>query len=531
MITSKEALSKLHNYIGPKGRIAFFSAFLGGLLTHIPAMVSDIPNHDGLASMYFDQNMITSGRWFLGTACAPSSFFTLPWIIGVLAVLYISLAAMALREIFDINDPLFIVLSSLVLVTFPGLSSNFAYVFTMDGYMLGMLLCVLSVWCVKVTASEEEKKGFFKKANFGWIIGGVLLAFGMGCYQSYVCIAMLLCLVKAAELLFCKKNIREVLRYLYMGAFGVLLYYVLLTVLLKLQGKVLDTYQGINGMSEGNGLSLIGTLKLVYSDFLKFSLRGRCFTTNIGVTVAILVLLAVFAYLFIRKALAEHYFKKPLFYIVSALFVILLPLMMNAILFISAEVVYHVLMRYQWAFLIAVLVALTGKLLESKEGLEKSLTVCEALSSWIVLGSLTVIIVSYAVTCNLSYSNLQKKYEKTYSYCLRLADRIEQTEGYYQGIPVALVGVVGEDSYPLTDVTGEYTSDLLGISGDYLLYKSENYGEFFKNYLGISFNMVSSDEVINFYDEDFYATMPSFPAKGSVLLHDGTIYVKTENIR
>jgi len=40
-------------------------------------LLSDIPNHDGLSSMYFDQNMITSGRWFLSVACGFSSYFTI----------------------------------------------------------------------------------------------------------------------------------------------------------------------------------------------------------------------------------------------------------------------------------------------------------------------------------------------------------------------------------------------------------------------------------------------------------------------
>ena len=58
-------------------KLAFVSALVMGLLIHLPVMLSDIPNHDGLDSLYFDQNMITSGRWFLTIACGISSYFTL----------------------------------------------------------------------------------------------------------------------------------------------------------------------------------------------------------------------------------------------------------------------------------------------------------------------------------------------------------------------------------------------------------------------------------------------------------------------
>lgn len=71
-------------------KIAFFSAFLIGMMIHMPVLLSDIPNHDGLDSMYFDQNMITSGRWFLMAACGFSSFYTIPWLIGVLGLLFLS---------------------------------------------------------------------------------------------------------------------------------------------------------------------------------------------------------------------------------------------------------------------------------------------------------------------------------------------------------------------------------------------------------------------------------------------------------
>lgn len=515
MITVNEAFSKLHQNIGKNSKIAFVSAMLAGLLTHMSALTSDFPNHDGLASQYFDQNMITSGRWFLGTACSVTSYFSLPWLIGILSVFYIALACMALVKILKIKNPVFTALISILVAVFPSLASNFAYVFTMDGYMLGMLLCVLAVL---VTSSDRRSS---------WIFGAVLLAFGMGCYQSYICIAMILSFYKVIEYLFIddtlKNKLGYALKYLGMGAAGVGLYYLLLKVLLYIQGKTLDTYQGINGMSSGNGVGLPGTIKLMYTDFITFS-TGKVVLPNIAVAIFLAIVFIVAGILLIGKAFKSGNLKKPLFYIAFAASLILIPCLMNAILIISADVTYHVLMRYQWAFLISVLIAVIDHNVDDA-GLFGTI------AGWLCAVSLLVISFSYVVTDNIAYSNLQKKYEKTYSYCLRLADRIEQTEGYYSGIPIAMVGVVGNDSYPVTDVTDKITGALLGVSGDYLLYKSENYADFYKYYMGISFNMLSSDEVVNFYNEDFYAGMESFPGETSVLYHDGVIYVKTENIR
>ena len=145
MTPEEKGLMQLKQHIAPRQKLAFLSAFLIGLMIHMPVMLSDIPNHDGLSSMYFDQNMITSGRWFLSVACGFSSYFTLPWIIGLLGLFFLGLTAAVLVELLDMKSPVMVVLSGGLLVAFPALSSTFAYVFTLDGYMLALFLAVLSV--------------------------------------------------------------------------------------------------------------------------------------------------------------------------------------------------------------------------------------------------------------------------------------------------------------------------------------------------------------------------------------------------
>ena len=127
------------------------------------------------------------------------------------------------------------------------------------------------------------------------------------------------------------------------------------------------------------------------------------------------------------------------------------------------------------------------------------------------------------------YSNLEKKYEKTYAYCVRLLDRIEQTEGYYQGIPIALVGVIGYDEFPTTDITGKVTDGMIGLSGDYLIYKGADYQAFMQNYLGATLNFLDPDTVGEIYMTQEYIDMDTFPGANSTRVVDGILYVKTEN--
>ncbi len=510
MKTPAECFADWRKSLKKEYKTAFVAAFCLGLLIHMPVLLSDIPNHDGLGSMYFDQNMITSGRWFLTVACGFSSYYTIPWMIGLLGLVFLSLGAVALTALLELEDSPAIVAVSGLLVSFPALASTFAYVFTMDGYMLSLLLSILSVLCTK-----KWKKGF--------IPGAFCLAFSMGIYQSYLPFAILLCCYEVLLIAMgtegLKEKMKQCAKYLGMGGLGVALYYVILQVLLAIQGKELASYQGINGMDNGFSLSSIAHM---YRDFISFTLKGNVLMNNVYSAVACVGLAGVCAVVLVSLCIKRKWWKKVWFFVIIALAVPVLPLATNVILLISPEVTYHLLMRYQWVVYLILAVAFVMRFADNaKSGI---------LARWGALIAAMVLVFNYAVTDNIGYSNLEKRYEKTYAYCVRLLDRIEQTEGYYQGIPIAMVGVVGYNPYPVTDITLDVTSNLTGLNGDTLLYTGENYEIFMRNYLGASLNIMTPEEMGDIYFSQEYIEMESFPAESSVKIVDGIMYVKTENV-
>ena len=508
-------LQDLYGKIKREWKLAFCATVLLALLVHMPILVSDIPNHDGLDSMYFDQNMITSGRWFLMIACGLSSFYSIPWVIGIIGIVLLGAAAAAITDILEIKKPWAIVLCGGLLAVFPALASTFAYVYTLDGYMLALLLAVLAVY-------------FTKKYQKGFLAGGVCLAFSLGIYQSYLPFAMILSvfsiLLLAMEERSLKEKLREGAGYLGMGVIGVSLYYIILQVLLRLQGKELADYQGINGMTSGAGAEagLLSMVRDMYVDFFKFTANGNVLWQNVisgGALILLAVSAAVAALALVRR---RKWWKNLLFFVIIVLAVVILPLASNVILLISPSVTYHLLMRYQWVLYLMWLVAFAARYAEEmKRG---------AIVEWLALAATVVLVFFYGVTDNIAYSNLQKRYEKTYAYCVRLLDRIEQTPGYYQGIPIAMVGVVGEEQYPATDITLPVTSGMIGMSGDSLLYTGENYRKFMRYYLGATLNILPADAMQEMYYDEAYVKMDSFPGENSIKIMDGVMYIKTENV-
>ena len=487
-------------------KYTFFTAVVLALCTHLPIMLSDIPNHDGLASIYFDQNMLVSGRWFLSIACGFSSYYALPWLIGLLSIVILAFTSVLLVEVFEIENTAAGMLIAGVLVTFPVLTSTFAYVFTMDGYMLAIFLAVLSVYLAS-------------KKKLGFLFGGIALAFSMGIYQAYLPIAILLCVYKVVLILLSdngkKEKIKSTINYLYMGAIGVALYYIIMKVSLLFAGTELGEYQGVK---EQTAFSL-GRIVELYKDFFQFILTGKVVVNNVFSILAFVVIAGMFVYTLVRLVLQKKLYKSLWLYLSLVALLVILPIATNVILVILPNISYHTLMRYQYVIYIMVMIAFAEKYMPKKNKITGAILVSAAV----------VLIFNYVVTDNIAYSNLEKKYEKTYAYCMRLADRMEQTEGYYQGIPVAMIGVVSDKEYPLTDVTGDVTSKLLGITGDSLLYTGENYKAFFANYLGITMELAPIENMETIYNSKEYWEMDSFPAQNSMKVVDGILYIKTEN--
>lgn len=495
-------------------KTAFFATFVIGLMIHMPVMLSDIPNHDGLASMYFDQNMITSGRWFLMVACCFSSFYTIPWLIGLLGLTFLSLAGAALVELLEIRRTWAVVLTGGLLASFPALASTFAYVFTMDGYMLALLLAVLAVL-------------FTKKYRMGFIPGAVCLAFSMGTYQAYLSVAMILSVYAVLMLAAGQGSMQEKLKksacYLYMGAMGAVLYYVILQVLLKIQGRELASYQGINGIASGApGDGFFSIVKNMYYDFFAFSLKGGVVFQSIPSAAAYLVLLLAALGAAICFGRNRKGWKNPFLFVIIIIVPVIFPLITNVILLVSPHVTYHLLMRYQWVLIPVGMVAFAGR----DNGGSKRYARIE----WAALGAAFVLVFHYAVVDNIAYSNLEKRYEKTYAYCVRLLDRIEQTEGYYPGIPIAMIGQVSDVQYPGTDISLPVTSNMIGLNGDSLLYTGDNYREFMRHYLGATLNIQPAEAMAEMYYSEEYKAMDSFPGENSICIIDGIMYVKTENL-
>lgn len=175
------------NKLESQYKTAFFAALLIGLFAHMYMIVNKLPNHDYVYNIHSDQFhwQLTLGRWFLNIITGISSYFLLPWVNGVLALLYAAVAATLVVAVLEIKNTVPVILCSGLLVAYPSFADTLGYMSIPDGFLFAMLLAALGVWF------------WHRKEGAAGILGlAFCIAVSVGTYQAYLSFAIMLILVR-----------------------------------------------------------------------------------------------------------------------------------------------------------------------------------------------------------------------------------------------------------------------------------------------------------------------------------------------
>lgn len=403
-------LTFYHDKIKKTWKTAFFSAFLLGLLIHIYKFTNLLPNADALYNFYSNQNMAASGRWFLSIACSFSSYFDLPWVNGILSLFFMGLTAAMVAEVFRMENPVLIVLSSGLLVSFPAITATMSYEFTADGYMLAMMLSALSV-CL----SRMEYIG--RKHWPKLVLSGVCICLSCGIYQAYVSFAFVLAVCYfMTELL---ENRREEKQFRNWIAAQVLIYgcalagyYLVWKVCLAMQGFTASSYQGIDRVGVMGAGDLVSALMKIVGDFVKFFLEWNILDHGVTVySVLNMLFLIAFASGLLTAVWKSGAAKRKIHLLLLLLCVAALPVGCFIWYLTSPDVVYHALMLQS----VCLLYILTAVLFDR--------WVRPAISN-LALIVLVAIVVNNSVTANMYYNLMQQSFEVTKSVASEVSTRI-----------------------------------------------------------------------------------------------------------
>ena len=501
-------ISDIKNRITKRDKIAFLSAFIFFFLVHVFKITNYLPNHDALTSFYSNQNIVESGRWFLSIACLPSTYFDLPWLVGVLSAIYLALTAVIVVRIFDLSSKVSIVIASALLVSFPAVTETMLFEFTADGYFLAMLLAALAIRLVTTTNQKW----------YMYIAAGVLLCLSCGIYQAYFCFAVVLALVYLMlEILKQSKTTKQHL--IWCGKqiimYGVTLgaYYIIWKSLMNVQNISAIDYQGITEAGNFGISSLISAAIGMVTSVMNFAFGRNFYKGNLTfyAVLGALFFLALLCVLFLSIKKKKLMKSKGSFVLFAAA-LLAVPVATYFWLFVSSGTAYGTRMLQSLALLYILPLALSEKYLDTKWRNISALTLC-------------LLIAAFSCQANIAYLYLNQCYESTYHTSTEVLQRVHLASETGEE-KIAIVGNYVYDTEMNNNPLSKEMGSLSGTIKSTLAYDHTHIKHFTKNTFFNEFDFVSYEELEEIKQYKEIEDMPCWPAKDSVKNINGYIVVK-----
>lgn len=498
-------LKKLKSAIRPQWKVCFLSALIVGFLAHFYKISNWLPNWDSLVFRYDAQNMIGLGRWFLPVVCSVSSFFDLPFLNGILCVLFHALGAVVILNIFKVKNNITAALIGATVISFPTVTSVLMYNYVADGYAFSFFISCLAAELV-----------LRKKPRY--IISVILIALSSGIYQAYITVTITLIIAGLTDdFIFGGEKIsdtlKKALKCLFTGGAGMVLYYAMLKLLLFVSGSELADYQGINSALSPANIDILSSLYLIKDTFLKFFFGSYGKLSLFVILNVAIFLFSVICYVaYCLKKKKKSSLGKLIFLIFALIFFVLGG---TALAFINAGVEYHnlMLMGYCTFYIMFIILYERGKDKNKKHTLVKS---------WTVFVLSLLLIFNQILISNICYHKAQMAYEKSYGTLIRIADRIEQTENSDKSNRLMVIGALeGSEGYSAVippEITG--VTDGFIIRADDESVGQSVFTSTINDYCGKNYEFVYGKEKDDLLRKEEIKNMPVWPEAGCILVTD-----------
>ena len=505
-------------------KITFFSALLFSLLVHGYGFSNKMLNED---SIFYLQNsmqyLYQLGRWFLLFLQFIRGFHVIPWVIGVFAILYLSLGTTLLVSVLEVKNKAHCVLISFLIVAFPAWANQFMYDFLADAYPAAMLLAVFAIYLTK-------------KYRHGYLAGALSLMFSLALYQSFLSFAIGLSLI--ALIRYVLEERRDVPRialyagrYLLCGILGLLFYMVSVRVSLFITGGTLFTYQGMDNLGQiplGELPQLIvGSYDTFFRSFYRSSpgvVDWLYVSTFLFALYALVFLLLV--YLSVRILFDGRRYKQGATLLTLALCALALPLGLNITEITAPGGELHTLSTNAYVLVVVLLfVFLDIYQNRKKQGGKRPQFPLRCLILLVTL----LISGNYMLQSGSFYFVQHMQYESTMAFYNRLLLRIEDTPGYEPGMPVAIIGTEPFPDMGFSDALDRERWQIVGFGGYRpIIGLGAQYKNilFFQNYLGVQLTPATAEQIERILASQEFLDMPLYPRHGSVAVIGDVLVVK-----
>ena len=482
-----------------------------GLAAHGYGLLNCNFSHDSLNAFYATER---EHQWKLenGRFLVPAyqmlfrGNFALPWLIGLLALVFIGLSLYLMARMLNLRSPLLLILAGGVLTVNLSVTAQTAtYIHELDCNYLALLLAVGAVYL-----------WYFYR---GWLpfLGSTLLVFlSLGIYQSFFASAATLMILLSLKDLYQDADVTAVFLRGLRGIAALLLAilgYCLFSQILCRLFHLTQTYEAAE-QSAQILFSLPNLIAGAYSDFFR-GLHNRAYPDGFRPVLYAMdiLLLAELSWALFQKR------KEKLRLLLMAALLCVMPLAMTVTFLLPQGDQVHELTYYAiWmVWLLCLLVCFRPG---AKCRWPRVLCVC-------LVG---MILWQNVVFANTAYMKKQVAEKATYSTMTRVLDRIEQREDYvYCETPVAFIGTGGGIAYPseygnMHKLVGLHLNDSIGVDIPFDFYNA--YRGYFRYVLDYPIILCGEDRWHALKNSDTVAQMPAFPDPDCIQMIDGVLVVK-----
>lgn len=497
-------------------KFTFFSALFVGIATHYLQLVNQYLSQDGIVSSVlcsagdFEASL---GRWGIDYIDSLRNNAVGTALISVWCLILMACGVVLMTDLLKIRQRFSLFFIAAAFMTAPSLLATMLYSYCADAYIIAFDSAILSAYCL---VNIKNRLVAFAGSS-------VFLVLSLAIYQNYAGItAGIYVILVLQSLLNEEEEIKEIVkRVLYdICAFGMggVFYYALSKIICHIRKIELSGKGGFGGLSPVSVLrNLKGGIVTALKDF-----RDYFFCDNIifntswhrGTLYSVFFIVCLLALLLI--VYKKKIYQKPLRLVLVFCCAGVFPFALNAIFLLTQDSKVYSLNAMQMMLVFPLLFVLL-----EHDGITDVLLVpwCGVLIS-------AVIVFTYFSADIFSYEYMGLAYGQMESLTNRVVDRMENTEGYYPGMPCTIVGIPSKEDYPLDGVFQKYSiGDILDTTLFHTSYGGSLacWKKFAVLYLGENLQMSEYTGVIG---TDEFKEMGIYPAQDSVQIIDGIMTVK-----
>ncbi len=475
-------------------RLPFCAALVFGLSAHGFWLTNKIPFDDDLPNMWNKGATSVSGRYGLELLRLVMPDVSMPWIYGLMSLLFLALAVCVTIRIFEIRSRVLQVLLAGVFVSFPAETGTMGYLFTAAPYALALLLTVAGL-------------ALFLGGRRGrWLAAPLLIAFSCSIYQGYFAFASGFCVIWMIRALVCtEESPRRVLA----GGFRLL---AMLLASLAFYGLAILVFSRLLQLplleeAVNTRQSLPLRIAVACSAWLKTLFRGYFAYVNSPASCVFhaLLLLSCAAAALLRLRGRWNAGRIALLALCLALF----PLSCYCLYLLADNAYIHALALYPFACLYVLCAVLL-------DGAELRLPRAAAAAA------LAVILVNNVYFANAVSLHAYLQYQNARALYTSVITRVCSLEGFDENSRLA---IVGEAPALRTDFSPRFDFSRFTLPGVNIL-DVRQAEPLIRNYLGCDIPFADEADTAAIRDSAELAAMPVYPCPGSVRKFGDVIVVR-----